>query len=259
VSRRVVTALFALVVFAVCIVFDDLPRATFPLLVAAGKAIGPYGYSYVANTVWIAVPVLALALWRRSLGGALAELGVLSNPLRPLFFGLVATAPAAIGFALTRHPDSTLTLRGFVLLCLFSPFAEELLFRAFAFGLLYRGARWNFWVAVAIPTVFFAAGHAYQSTDPTELAGIFAITGLGSVLFSYFFVRFRFNFWAPFALHAMLNSWWTLFAVGDSALGGWTDNALRFGCIGLALGLCYAASVLRPFEIFVPKEGAWNA
>jgi membrane protease YdiL (CAAX protease family) len=174
-------------------------------------------------------------------------------------FGLVATAPAAIGFALTMHPDSSLTLRGFLLLCVYSPFAEELLFRAFVFGLLYRDARWNFWAAVAIPTVFFAAGHAYQSRDPMELAGIFAITGLASVLLSFFYVRFRFNFWAPFALHALLNTWWTVFAVSDSALGGWADNGFRSACIALAFILVFAASRFRAFELFAPKQGAWNA
>ena len=134
-SRKVGSAVFTLLVFAALIAFGYAPRI--PLLAQTGHALGPYGYAFITNTIGIVVPIAALAIARRSLPVALRELGIATNPLRPLFFGLVATSPALIGFALTSHLDRSVTARAFFILCLYNPFAEEVLFRAFTFGQLY--------------------------------------------------------------------------------------------------------------------------
>jgi membrane protease YdiL (CAAX protease family) len=256
-SRKVGSAAFALLVFAALIAFGYAPRI--PLLAAWGKALGPYGYDFISNTIGIVVPIAALAIARRSLPIALRELGIATNPLRPFFFGLIATSPALIGFALTSHLDHSVTARAFFILCLYNPFAEEVLFRAFTFGQLYYRAGWNFWPAALVPTVLFAAGHLYQSSDPKELAGILAITGLGGIIFSYFFVRMGRTIWAPYALHAMLNTWWTIFTTNDTALGGWTDNVFRFGSIALAFLIVFAATRLPVFRLLAPRTGAWHS
>lgn len=256
-SRKVGSAAFALLVFAALIAFGYAPRI--PLLAQAGHVLGPYGYAFITNTIGIVAPIAALAIARRSLGGALKELGITTNPLRPLLFGLVATSPALIGFALTSHLDHSVTARAFFILCLYNPFAEEVLFRAFTFGQLYYRAGWNFWPAAIVPTVLFAAGHLYQSNDPKELAGILAITGLGGIIFSYFFARMGRTIWAPYALHAMLNSWWTIFTTNDTALGGWSDNVFRFGSIGLAFLIVFAAARIDVLRLLAPTDGAWRA
>ena len=253
--NRIFVAAVTLSVLGAEIWFGELPRSTFPILERAGRAIGPYGYAAILNTVQIAAPVLALTLILRSLPGALRELGLAANPLRPLLFGLVATAPAWIGFLLTSHESPAFTLREFVLLCWAFPLAEEVMFRGFAFGLLYRRAGWPFWPAALLPAFVFGACHLYQSTDPMELAGIFAITAFGSVVFSYFFVRFRGNIWAPFALHAFLNTWWMVFTPNASALGGVSDNLFRFGSIALAFAIVFAAARLPVFRVLAPATG----
>ena len=255
--RKIVPAVLPLVVFAALLAFGELPRV--PLLDHAGKAIGPYGYAFIVNSIWIVVPVAALAIARQSLSAALTDLGIAANPLRPLFFGFVATAPALVGFALTSHLDHTVTPRAFLLLCVYAPFAEEVLFRGFVFGQLYYRAGWNFWPATLVPAVLFAAAHASQSNRPLELAGILAITGLGAIIFSYFFARQGRNIWAPFALHAFLNTWWTIFTTNETALGGWSDNVFRFGSIGLAFLLVLAASRVPAYRMFAPKDGAWRS
>ena len=256
-ARKIASATFTLLVFAGLVAFDYLPRI--PLLNAWGHALGPYGYAFISNTIGIVVPIAALAIARRSLSAALKELGIATSPLRPLFFGLIATSPALIGFALTSHLDHTVTARAFFILCVYSPFAEEVTFRAFTFGQLYYRAGWKFWPAALIPTVLFAAGHLYQSNDPKELAGILAITGLGGIIFSFFFVRMGRTIWAPFALHAMLNSWWTIFTANETALGGWSDNVFRFGSIGLAFLIAYGATRIDVLRVLAPKNGAWHS
>jgi len=252
-------AVVPLVVLAVCMVVAYVPRTAVPPLVEAHKALGPYGYAFFINSLWIILPIATLALQRGSLRAALADLGISTNPLRPLFFGLVATAPASIGFALTAHVAPSIDPRAFFLLCVYGPFAEEVLFRAFAFGQFYRHCEWRFPIAALLPAVLFAAAHARQATNIADLGQILAITALGSLVFSYFFVRLGWTIWAPFALHALLNIWWTIFTNNPTAAGGITDNIFRFGSIGLGFGLAYGASRISAFRIFAPKEGAWRA
>jgi membrane protease YdiL (CAAX protease family) len=107
--------------------------------------------------------------------------------------------------------------------------------RPLLFGQLYSRARLGFWPSALIPALIFAACHLQQSNEPLELLGIFAITALGSVLSSWFFIRFGGNLWAPVALHALMNTWWMVFTSNQSALGGYADNVFRFASIALAL------------------------
>ena len=116
-----------------------------------------------------------------------------------------------------------------------APFAEDVLFRAFLFRQLYRRARLGFWLSALIPSVLFAAAHGYQSSNPVELLGIFAVTGLGSLLACWVFLRWQDNLWAVFWLHALMNLWWEVFAVDETALGGWLANAARLATVAVAV------------------------
>ena len=251
-------AILPLAVLAGCMIVAFLPRGMVPGLDAASRVIGPYGYAMVVNTIWIVVPVAVLAIERRGLGAALADLGIATNPLRPILFGLVATLPATIGFAVTGHLNHDVAPRAFFVTCLYAPFAEELLFRAFAFGQLYARAGWSFRAAFIVPALLFAAGHAHQSSDPAEIAGIVAITGLGAFVFSWFFVRLGWTIWAPFTLHASLNTLWFVFTADHNALGGISDNVFRFGSIGFAFLIAFAASRTSALRWLAPRKGAWR-
>lgn len=234
-------------------VFGDVP---FPLRAQIGQTFGPYSFAFIVNSIFLALAITAVAIARGGLRSGLTELGLSANPLRPILFGLVATAPAAIGFALTARVSASVTARELILLGIYFPFIEEVLFRALAFGQLFRRAGWNFWAAALVPAAFFALGHAAQGAGIGEIAGIMAITGLGAVVFSYFFLRFGWNIWAPVALHGLLNTWWMVFTVNQNALGGASDNIFRFGSLSLAFLLVPAAARIPAFRIFAPKAGA---
>lgn len=88
--------------------------------------------------------------------------------------------------------------------------------------------------------MLFALLHVYQAESVPELLGVLAITGTGSVLLCWVFVRWQDNLWAAFFVHAMMNLWWEVFAVDDTALGGWSANGARLATIllGIVLSLC---------------------
>jgi len=178
------------------------------------------------------------------------ELGLRAPVKRALLFSFIATLPMLLAFAFTSSINPNMTFLTVGVGCIIAPFAEEVLFRSFMFRQLYRRARLGFWLSAMIPSVLFSLGHLYQSTDFWELVGISAITGLGSIFFCWIFTRWQDNLWAIFGLHSMMNLWWEVFAVDDTALGGWLANAARLLVIGLAIVLTiYKDRIWNPLPI----------
>ena len=174
---------------------------------------------------------------RFALKRSASELGLLT-PVRPAFvFAFIATVPMLVAFLLTFTINPKMTLLSVGVGCLVAPFAEELLFRGFLFKQLYRRAGLGFWISALVPSVIFAVGHLYQSNDLGEMAGIAAITGLGSVLFCWIFARWKDSLWPIFFLHSLMNLWWEIFGVDESALGGWVANGSRLATVVVAIVL----------------------
>lgn len=174
------------------------------------------------------------------------ELG-LTAPIAPgLVFAFIATLPMLVAFAFTSTINPNMSALTIGIGCIIAPFAEEVLYRSFLFRQLYRRAGLGFWPAALLPSVLFALGHLYQTTDGWELAGILAITGLGGLLFCWVFMRWQDNTWAIFGLHALMNLWWEVFAVDNTALGGWVANIARAATVILAIVLTiYRGRIFR--------------
>src|SRR5688572_19754858 len=174
----------------------------------------------IRNALEVLTCLLAVAV-THSLGlkRAARELGLTKPVGRGLAFAAIATLPMLIAFALTSDVNPNMTFLTVGVLCFIAPFAEEVLFRGFLFRQLYMRARLGFWVSALLPSIVFAAKHLYQSDDLMELVGIVAITGTGGIGFCWFFMKWRYNIWAIFGLHSLMNLWWEVFAVDDTALG----------------------------------------
>ena len=172
---------------------------------------------------------------RDGVKNALRELGMSAPAGRGFLFALIVTSPMLIAFAFGFSINPKMTFSSVVVLCFIAPFAEEVIFRAYLFRQLYQRARMGFWLSALIPSVLFAAGHVYQSKDPLELAGILAITGVGSLISCWLFKRWQYNLWVVVGLHCGMNLWWEVFAVDDTALGGWLANGARLLTIACAI------------------------
>lgn len=200
------------------------------------------------NLLQVATCLVAIASTHvAKLKPTLAELGLGAPWGRAGVFSLVASLPMLLAFALTSPLNPKMTALSVGFGCILAPFAEEMIFRGYAFGQLYGRARWGFWLSALIPSALFALGHAYQAGAPVELAGIFAVTGLGSLLGCWLYLRWRGNLWVVFGLHSLMNLWWEMFGVADTALGGWIANAARLLTVALAILLTiYRARFWKP-------------
>lgn len=192
----------------------------------------------IRNTLEVAFSMLGVAVaHRQGVKFAARELGM-TAPIKPaLVFAAVASAPMLLAFAIGFSINRELTFLSVAVGCFIAPFAEEVLFRGYLFRQLYQRAKMGFWLSALIPSVLFAAGHAYQSTHFGELVGILAITSVGSVLLCWLYQRWNYNLWVIVALHSAMNLWWEVFAVDDTALGGWLANGARFTTVAIAIFL----------------------
>lgn len=127
-------------------------------------------------------------------------------------------------------------------------FFEELVFRGFVFGQLFRYARWGFLPAALLTAVAFGSLHLYQGHDLPSALGAFGVTAAGSVFFSWIYAEWNFNLWCVIWLHTLMNLPWIVFSVSASgAVGGIGANILRFGTIAIAIGLTIAYKKRRGY------------
>jgi len=174
----------------------------------------------------------------------------------PLTLALGAGALASLSF-LILAPVSQLnpnfTVVALLQTTLASGLGEEVLFRGFVFGQLYRRARWPFWAAAMMNALPFAWGHLYQSkeTGLSLLAGIAEVMLVMTIfasLAAWIFVRWEFNLWVLIAFHALANAWAYLFFEGQEAMYGWLFYVLVLSMILLLIFLTWRWNprIVRP-------------
>ncbi|NMH29546.1 CPBP family intramembrane glutamic endopeptidase [Flavobacterium silvaticum] len=136
-------------------------------------------------------------------------------------------------------------------------FFEELYFRGFLFGLLFRNTRLGFMPSVVFAALLFASGHLWQSNDLMESVGIFGVTFMGGVLFAWLFAEWNFNLWLPVFLHAFMNLAWELFAMDETALGGMYANIFRGLTIALAIIFTLRYKKHRHLSLEINRRTLW--
>lgn len=192
---------------------------------------------YLIDIVFLVAIILALAPRNRP---PLLKLSGLSAPiLRPLLFALLLFAPAAAVAAWQTSLATNFDAFDLVYGGLLFPAFEEIGYRGLAIGALMALCGWRFLYAALLPAALFGLAHFWQGRSPEEVAGVLAVTAAGGLLFGWLFVRWGFNLWPPMLLHMGLNLLWTIFALGETALGGWLGNALRIGVVAGAIALTF--------------------
>jgi membrane protease YdiL (CAAX protease family) len=228
-------------------------QVLFSRLLGLSKLLSYYPLQVLSNTVEVLLAVCGISVAHGRGARPLRELGLQAPFGRALAFALIATLPMSLGFALGTGFGFRFSLAAVAVGCLIAPFAEEVLFRGFIFRQLYRRAGWGFWPAAITPSGLFALLHVYQARSLGELLGILGITGVGSILFCWVYLRWQDNLWAPIAVHVAMNLWWELFAVAETALGGWFANAARLATVLLGVLLTVFKDRIWPL---LPQEVA---
>ncbi|REA58509.1 CPBP family intramembrane metalloprotease [Dyadobacter luteus] len=191
--------------------------------------------SYCITYALIGVPVFIGTYFIKTKAGIFSELGLSGNAGKALLLALLFSLPMFIGGFFFFDFNAKQEIQQLIASTFVAGFVEELYFRGFLFGVLYRHSRLGFIPAIILGAVIFASGHLYQSQDAGELVGIFMITFSGACLFAWLYSEWNYNLWVPVFLHSLMNLSWSLFEMDHSALGNVPANVLRGCTIALAI------------------------
>lgn len=166
-------------------------------------------------------------------------LGLSSNALKGFGIAILCVLPLYVLFPLFGGLRTGVTFDVFYDRCILAGFREELVFRAFMFGLLFRYVKTGFFWAVILPAIYFGSVHLYQGDDALSALAAFGVTFIGALYFSWMYVEWDFNIWVPMGLHVLMNAAWSIFAVEGTevAAGGLISNIVRIISIVLAIAI----------------------
>ena len=211
-----------------------------PIKVGLDKIIQQGLISYVLTYLIIGIPLFigTLIIDRRI--GILKSLGLSASPLTGLWLSILFTLPMFAGGLLFFNFNPQIDIETLIAGTIVAGFMEELYFRGFLFGQLFKKTNLGFIPSIVFGALIFAFGHLYQSQNISELVGIFMITFSGAVFFAWLYVEWNYNLWVPILTHTLMNLSWSLFEVDNSALGGVKANIFR----GLTILMAITITVL---------------
>ncbi|WP_373073676.1 lysostaphin resistance A-like protein [Zeaxanthinibacter enoshimensis] len=246
-SRKVI--FLTLLTFALYFVLDMLYFREVRTWLNEG--IGQFGISHNLAYLLSGIPLFAGLLLLHPGKKFFSALGLNRPFLTGAVFALACTLPMYIGYAVFFKINPELSWNDILVGVLAAAFFEELYFRGFLFGQLYRYTRLGFILSVFLGALVFGLLHLYQSTDPMESLMIFLITFLGGILFAWIFVEWGYNIWVPICLHLFMNLAWELFDISENAMGNTYANIFRLFTVLLViiLTLVYKRKKRIPLEI----------
>lgn len=252
-SQRVL--FITLATFAVYFLFDELcfsdVRSWFY------EITNQFGVSHILAYTISGIPLVIGGLLMHKPYELADSFGLNRSFFKAIVFSLICTAPMLIGYAVVFDFNTEFTLNVFLISGLAAAFFEELYFRAFLYGQVYRNTNLGFFPSVIIGALLFASVHMYQSTDLAELAGIFAVTFLGGLFFAWMYSEWNHNIWVPVGVHFFMNVFWMLFSAADNALGGLYANIFRVMTIVLVIGLTIGYKKKKELPLEINRDTLW--
>ena len=190
-----------------------------------------YFYSW-----WIIPLIVALSILF-GFKNILKELKIDKGFIFGFSFAFISVLPMFISSAIIGNIDKNISFIALLHKTVIGGFFEELFFRGFLFGILFRKSGWGFIPAGILGAIIFGIGHLYQGSTAAESFGIFLVTAMGALWFAWLFIEWQENLWVAIFLHILMNLSWGLFNVGENALGDFYSNIFRFITIAITVSI----------------------
>ncbi len=183
------------------------------------------------------IPMLIFLLCLHKPSKMIESLGLKGNILKGLGFAALCCSPLLIGMPIIGTLNRNLSFDYFFRTVVLAAFLEEVVYRGFMFGQLFRYGKIGFIWAVIIPAILFGIGHLYQGHNLISSLMAFVVTALGAVYFSWAYVEWNFSLWVNIGLHLFMNLCWTVFPVegNETSVGALVPNILRVAAIVLTV------------------------
>lgn len=183
--------------------------------------------SYILTYLLIGIPIFLGTFLIDKKTSILKSLGLSKNIFTGFWTSILFTLPMFLGGLFFFNFSPEIKPENLIAGTLVAGFMEELYFRGFLFGILFKKTKFGFIPSIIFGALVFALGHLYQSQNISELVGILAVTFFGAVFFAWLYAEWNFNLWVPILTHALMNLSWHLFEVDNSALGDVKANIFR--------------------------------
>lgn len=231
-AKLIRTSIVALSSILILLLYDRVHLIVAPLHLQRTLAV-------TVMHVIVCLPVVIVLLFLHGRKDFPRSLGLDGNFIKGMVFALISTLPLFIAFPVVGDFNGGLTWDKLVRSAVIAAFFEEVIFRGFIFGQLFRYCKIGFWWSVIIPSLLFGSIHLYQGSDPLSSLAAFGVTFIGGLFFSWIYVKWDFNLWCPVGLHFFMNMSWLLFTVeGNSvAAGGVVSNVFRILSVVVAIVL----------------------
>lgn len=231
-AKLIRTSIVALSSILILLLYDRVHLIVAPLHLQRTLAV-------TVMHVIVCLPVVIVLLFLHGRKDFPRSLGLDGNFIKGMVFALISTLPLFIAFPVVGDFNGGLTWDKLVRSAVIAAFFEEVIFRGFIFGQLFRYCKIGFWWSVIIPSLLFGSIHLYQGNDPLSSLAAFGVTFIGGLFFSWIYVKWDFNLWCPVGLHFFMNLSWLLFTVeGNSvAAGGVVSNVFRILSVVVAIVL----------------------
>ena len=231
-AKLIRTSIVALSSILILLLYDRVHLIVAPLHLQRTLAV-------TVMHVIVCLPVVIVLLFLHGRKDFPRSLGLYGNFVKGLAFALISTLPLFVAFPVIGEFNGELTVDKLIRSTVVAAFFEEVIFRGFIFGQLFRYCKIGFWWSVIIPSLLFGSIHLYQGSDPLSSLAAFGVTFIGGLFFSWIYVKWDFNLWCPVGLHFFMNLSWLLFTVeGNSvAAGGVVSNVFRILSVVVAIVL----------------------
>ena len=249
------TLLIVLISFGVYFALDELYFKD--LRTWLTELINQAGISHIITYAISGIPLYIGTLLLARNSSLVEDLGLNRSIIKGFLFALICTSPMFIGFGFVFDFNFDISINTILISVLAAGFFEELFFRGFLFGLVFKKTNLGFIPSVLFGALFFGILHLHQSSEIGELVGIFLITFLGGILFAWLYAEWNYNIWMPIFLHMLMNLSWELFSVSDNALGGIYSNVFRVLCIALVIALTVIYKKKKGLKLEINRSTVW--
>lgn len=196
----------------------------------------PHFYLSVAGQIlYYIIPTLTVLFVFHKPVNVLKEIGISRAFGKGFLFAFIFTLPMLIGYYLIGHYNDEYSLLKNISFAFKDGFREEIFYRAFLFGQLFRQAKWGFIPAVALNGLIFGLSHLYQANNFADSITVFAVTFAGAIWFAWIFTEWNDNLWIPIFMHFLMNLYWDLFSSENTAVGGLILNLPRILTIAISI------------------------
>lgn len=185
------------------------------------EIIGQRGVSHIITYTLVGLPISAGILLLHKKEGFFGSLGLNRSLLTGLIFALVCTLPMLLVYPFFYELSAELTLNKILIVGIAAGFFEELYFRGFLFGQLYRYTGLGFLLSAFLGALLYAAFHLFTGADVVEFALVFLITFVSGLIFGWVYVEWDYNLWVPVFLHMFINLSWEMFDIEENSYANW--------------------------------------